>query len=325
MARKHKRILGSRFYKNYSDEKVAKCLSAIEKGTTHRQAALEFGIPRSTILNKLSGKYNKPVGGQSTFSQEEEAMFEKCVISMSDHGFPVNEADLRHVVKDYLSKIGRTVHRFTDNYPGRDWTKSFLLRHPELSVRFVPNIKKGRVAITPEILTSYINNLSKVTAGVPPENIWNYDETNLTDDPGARKCIVKRGVKYPGNILNSSKSSISLMMAGSAAGHVLPPYVVYKSAKLWSTWIDNGPAGTRYNNSASGWFDGAIFENWFETHLLPTLKKLQGKKVMIGDNVSSHFSPNVLKLCEANDIVFVCLPPNSTHLTQPLVWLFSAQ
>ena len=39
---------------------------------------------------------------------------------------------------------------------------------------------------------------------------------------------------------------------------------------------------------------------------------------MIGGNLSSHFSLRVLKLCEANNIIFIALPPNSTHLTQPL-------
>lgn len=35
-------------------------------------------------------------------------------------------------------------------------------------------------------------------------------------------------------------------------------------------------------------------------------------------NLSSHFTNEVLQLCEQNDIAFVCLPKNSTHLTQPL-------
>lgn len=46
--------------------------------------------------------------------------------------------------------------------------------------------------------------------------------------------------------------------------------------------------------------------------------KQDGPKVLVGDNLSSHISPKVLKLCAANNIRFVCLPPNSTHITQPL-------
>ena len=42
------------------------------------------------------------------------------------------------------------------------------------------------------------------------------------------------------------------------------------------------------------------------------------KKVLIGDNLPSHMSVEVIKSCNENQIAFVCLPPNSTHLTQPL-------
>ena len=47
-------------------------------------------------------------------------------------------------------------------------------------------------------------------------------------------------------------------------------------------------------------------------------KKLEGKKIMIGDNLSLHLSTEVIKQCEENDIAFVLLPPGSTHILQPL-------
>ncbi|KAG5862159.1 hypothetical protein JTB14_000644 [Gonioctena quinquepunctata] len=43
-----------------------------------------------------------------------------------------------------------------------------------------------------------------------------------------------------------------------------------------------------------------------------------GRKVLIGDNLASHISLEVITTCENSDISFVLLPPNSTHLTQPL-------
>lgn len=127
-----------------------------------------------------------------------------------------------------------------------------------------------------------------------------------------------RGTKYPENICNSSKSSISLMMCGSAAGEIIPPYIVYKSQHMWSTWTENSPKRCRYHHTKSGWFDSVTFEDWFFSLLLPRLRKLQGKKVVIGDNLSSHLSVAVFQRCREEDIYFVCLPPNSTHLTQPL-------
>lgn len=144
--------------------------------------------------------------------------------------------------------------------PGIDWVKSFLKRHSDLSERLVANMKRARAEVDEELLRKYVTNLEENLEGVPPSNVFNYDETNLTDDPGSKRCIVKRGTKYPKVIRNTSKSAISIMMAGSATGELLPPFVVYKSTRLWSTWVEGGPPGTRYANTPSGWFDGCAFE-----------------------------------------------------------------
>ena len=84
---------------------------------------------------------------------------------------------------------------------------------------------------------------------MPADNIINYDETNLSDDPGTKKCIFKRGVKYPERVINFSKGNISLLFSGSASGELLPTYVCYKSQHLWDTWCTGGPPQTRYGRS----------------------------------------------------------------------------
>lgn len=108
------------------------------------------------------------------------------------------------------------------------------------------------------------------------------------------------------------------MIAGNAVGELAPVYVVYKWEKLWQTWIENGPCNARYNRTKSGWFDFQCFEDWFINLMLPILKNRDGKKVIIGDNLSSHLNIEVIRQCEKNSISFIALPPNATHLLQPL-------
>lgn len=108
------------------------------------------------------------------------------------------------------------------------------------------------------------------------------------------------------------------MMAGAACGTILPPYTVYKAGELYTSWIENGVEGAGYNRSSSGWMETRIFADWFEKIILPYFKKLDGMKALIGDNCSSHISYHVVKLCLDNNIKFILLPPNTTHLTQPL-------
>jgi hypothetical protein len=140
----------------------------------------------------------------------------------------------------------------------------------------------------------------------------------LADDMGRKKCVVRRGQKYPERVMDCSKVAFSVMFAGNATGEILPPYTVYKSRHLYEQWRTGGPKGSRYNRSPSGWFNGETFEDWFATIVLPRLKKQSGQKVLIGDNLSSHLSEKVIHQCQNHNIKFICLPPHSTHLTQPL-------
>ena len=52
--------------------------------------------------------------------------------------------------------------------------------------------------------------------------------------------------------------------------------------------------------------------------IIPWCRRNESPKVVIGDNLSSPFSPDIIRLCEENSIRFICLAPNSTHLLQPL-------
>lgn len=114
------------------------------------------------------------------------------------------------------------------------------------------------------------------------------------------------------------------MTCGSASGDLLPFYVVYKATKVWTKWVENGPPGAKYDVSPSGWFDGITFENWFFRIFLPFAKRREGEKVVICDNLSSHVSEKVIKKCRKHRIKFVFLPPNTTHITQPLDVAFFA-
>jgi hypothetical protein len=76
------------------------------------------------------------------------------------------------------------------------------------------------------------------------------------------------------------------MFCGSAAGQLLPVYVLYKAGNMYPSWAVGGPKGTIYNSSPSGWFDMFIFEDWFTKLFLPAVRRLPGKKLLIGDNLA---------------------------------------
>lgn len=309
-------------YFSYTTEDVENAIKDVQSKTlTLGKAAEKYNIPKATLARKC--KVQKPgqekPGHPTLFNNIEENNFVEFLKVMGAWGFPMDALDLRMFAQRYLDKIGRTVYTLKDNLPGRDWALNFLRRHKDaLSTRLAANISRDRAKVSEEQIDAFFENYQQTIAGVSPDCIINYDETNLTDDPGSKKYIFKRGTKYPERVMNSSKSAVSLMFSGTAHGEMLPIYVVYKSEKLWNTWIEGGPDKTRYNRSKSGWFDGTCFEDWFDTVIIPYFRNKPGRKVIIGDNLSSHFSQKILESCEKYNISFVCLPPKATHIMQPL-------
>lgn len=82
--------------------------------------------------------------------------------------------------------------------------------------------------------------------------------------------------------MNFSKSCTSMMYCGTASGNILPPYVIYKAT------VHGLRMGLEEHDIVR--LDGHSY--WFQSIVLPFIRKLpaEDKKVLIGDNFSSHLS-----------------------------------
>ncbi|XP_037300423.1 uncharacterized protein LOC115456161 isoform X2 [Manduca sexta] len=316
----YKKKIGRRMYQNYTEEKLQKAIKDIQENRISlRDAQVKYNIHRNTLHNKIKGKHSGAKPGRPTiFSPEEENELVEHAVTVSSYGFPVTRYDLRSIAQTYLKKLGRNVSHFKENLPGTDWVNKFIKRHKSVLSHRIAKKNNVRPATDAGVANNFFDHLVKELKDVPAANIWNYDEINLVDDPGLKKVITRRNCKYPEVIKNSTKGCVSIMIAGNAAGDIIPMYVNYKSQKLQQTWTTGGPEGARYNCSKSSWFDTQGFEDWFMHLMLPVLKKQVGKKVLIGDNFSSHLNFEVVKACEDNNSSFVCLPTKAGHLCQPL-------
>ena len=127
--------------------------------------------------------------------------------------------------------------------PGNDWLCSFVKRH-NLTKRITDDVKAARAEVNHEVINSYFDNLEEWIKDIPPENILNYDETNITDDPGVKLLITQRGKSQIERKIQHSKSSVSVMLAGNAARQYLPLMVVYKSENIYREWVRGRPTNT---------------------------------------------------------------------------------
>lgn len=80
------------------------------------------------------------------------------------------------------------------------------------------------------------------------------------------------------------------------------------------------PKGWGIGISESGWMTGETFYeyvvNIFYKWLLE--EKIRFPVVLFLDGHSSHLTLNLSKFCKEHEIILIALPPNSTHIMQPL-------
>ena len=59
------------------------------------------------------------------------------------------------------------------------------------------------------------------------------------------------------------------------------------------------------------------FSHWFENHYIHYIPLFR-PVLLLMDGHSSHFCPNIIRMAAKEKIILFTLPPNTTHLTQPL-------
>ncbi len=165
-----------------------------------------------------------------------------------------------------------TFLRFLDNKPGSNFVNGFYTRHPRLRVRTANLIKRIRVALSAKDVEDYFVRFKQTAAGIPASNIFNYDEKNLRDHPGAVKVIFWKGVKDAEQVHDHTKSAISILLCGSGVGVVVPPLVGYQGVNVYNAWCLRDPVGAVYSAANSGWFDMFTFTGWFRKIMLPHAK-----------------------------------------------------
>ena len=108
-----------------------------------------------------------------------------------------------------------------------------------------------------------------------------------------------------------------MVACASAAGFALPPMVIWDRQTLSPELTIGEVPGTVYGLSKKGWIDCELFDAWFINHFLryaPTARPV----LLMLDGHSSHYCPDIIRLAAKHQVILFALPPNTTHISQPL-------
>ena len=119
------------------------------------------------------------------------------------------------------------------------------------------------------------------------------------------------------NPTSDNKSQITVLSCANAAGYCIPPFIIFGCKNLSPEMVREEIPGTIYGLSDSGWMDRELFLDWFTQHFLmhaPSARPL----ILLMDGHSSHYDPTTISIAAEEKVILFLLPPNTTHLTQPL-------
>ncbi len=96
-----------------------------------------------------------------------------------------------------------------------------------------------------------------------------------------------------------------------------PPLVIFDRKTLNPELTKGEVPGTLYGLSSNRWIDMELFSGWFFDHFLKYAPRCRPLLLLL-DGHSSHYCPEAIKMAAAEKVIIFALPPNTTHLAQPL-------
>lgn len=246
----------------------------------------------------------------------EEGELVNFILGCSKVGYPSSRKQIIALAQQIAKEKGMEVSVTSG------WWVSFRKRHPELTLRMSEPLSHVRAAsVSPEVLDKYFDILEDTLRSNnlidKPCQIFNCDESGMPLTPHPPRVVTQKGVKHSTAITSGDKSQITVLACCSAGGYVIPPFVIFDRKSLKPEMTSGEIPGTMYGLSSSGWIDSELFDLWFSHHFLayaPPTRPL----LLLLDGHSSHYTPAVIRKAAEEKVIVFCLPPHTTHLTQPL-------
>jgi len=298
-----------------------------DTGLSLRKAAATFGVPVAILGRKKNIGFDKiknKSGPETVLSSKEEDDIVKWVLDRAAIGVPVTKTELLDCVQKYV-QTSAIKTPFTDDRPSRHWYEGFRKRHPELSIRKPQHLSLRRAAVTSEELQEWFKNSgqyleSKNLSNISPTRIFNCDESSLLLCPDAESVLAEKGSRVVYKVVDGSKETLTVLFMYRTDGVRAPPMLMYSFKKTVSKKIvDNTPTRWDIGVSDNGWMATETYEyitNIFYPWLVE--QKTEFPVILYMDNHSSHLNLPLVTFCREKQIELVMLPPNSTHIMQPL-------
>ena len=205
---------------------------AVQNGTSQREAAKQYQVPRATLQKMLNGKTSigvKP--GKKPLLRPE---LEKKLVDYAANRASLGIGFGKRQFLEYAGQLAKKhkVH-FKRSKPSEKWwqlmkrrNSSMRLRKPE-GTAAIRHMCMDRIKVSKYFFA--LNSLFTEKGLIDcPHQIWNMDETGLQLEHKPRRVIAQKGAKYLQSRTSGNKETVTVIACINAAGEALPPHIIAK-------------------------------------------------------------------------------------------------
>lgn len=304
----------------------ARIILAIEairssKKITCQAAAKIYKVPRSTLQARMAGRPSRRDlrANSLKLTNLEEEVIIRHILDMDLRGFAPKPSGVEDMANYILeSRSGERV--------GTRWAYRFIARQPELKTRFnrVYDFQRA-LCEDPVLIEEWFRLVGNMRAkyGILDCDFYNFDETGFQMGVISSSLVVTSANRHgrgkavqPGN-----REWATAIVCCNGEGTSVPPFLVVQGKFYLSSWYTEGglPDNWTIKTTSNGWTNNETGLEWvkhFDKHTRDIAKGPY--RMLILDGHESHESAAFQDYCKTNNIIPLCLPPHSSHLTQPL-------
>ena len=296
------------------------------RGLSLRATAKKFRVPITTLHRVVNEPYVINRGRQQYLTMQMEKQLIATAEDLSSRGFGLTLSRFLELATDMVNSIRLKSTKnpmapiTTVSYK---WWEGFKSRHPDFRCCHPKgriNTNKLKAEQNKEAILSFYKQYKILDRKYKftPSQVWNADETGSSQKESAAYIVANRNQKTIGGRVSSNATHMTLLACISADGNYSPPLFICKGQKVEKNILDNALQNSMVATSSSGYINEKIFNQWFDKWITWVRKSISSRVVLIVDNCTSHVKYSTVLLAKKHNVELLALPPNLTHILQPL-------
>ncbi|XP_045610520.1 uncharacterized protein [Procambarus clarkii] len=317
-------------YSQYDKKTLQEALEAVCEGKmSQRQAAREYGVPLTTLHDRLTSRNNKAsIVKVSLFTSQQETHIVNCFKQWTEAGFLRTRSDVQEVTHKLLRKHraqGKS-NPFKDDRPGRFWYQNFFRRHPELHLSSPDDLlayelgaSQHNARLWRENFDAFCSSQGFTDVLTDPSRIFTADETTFFV---CSRAGIVHAPHCPKNVLDRTKGnvkSITVFMSLCADGQTLPGAIISPSGTRFKCDGSSAIQDWLMSETESGYMTAEIFQKYLTQVFMPWIQNagVETPVWLFLDSRCSYLSPEVWEFCHKHHVILYALLQSSPQLPQP--------